>query len=105
MRDVTDSDVKYCFEDEEWEHVLRNTVDSQMHRLPIMDHDKRLGGIVVPVIWGPNRMRRLPVRRWAGFLSPVSTLTERVVSNTCTATPLAAPALAKSSTAATLCQL
>lgn len=46
MRDVTDSDVKYCFEDEEWEHVLRNTVDSQMHRLPIMDHDKRLGGIV-----------------------------------------------------------
>ena len=40
-----------------------------------------------------------------GISSPVSTLTERVVSNTCTATPLAAPALAKSSTAATLCQL
>lgn len=46
VRDVMTSDVKYCFEDEEVEHVSQNMADIQMRRLPVMDRDKRLVGIV-----------------------------------------------------------
>jgi len=46
VRDVMTSDVKYCFEDEELEHVSQNMADIQMRRLPVMDRDKKLVGIV-----------------------------------------------------------
>jgi CBS-domain-containing membrane protein len=38
--------VKYCFEDEDLEHVTRNMGDLQIRRLPVMSRDKRLVGIV-----------------------------------------------------------
>jgi Mg/Co/Ni transporter MgtE len=39
-------DVKYCFEDEEVEDVARNMADIQVRRLPVVNRDKRLVGIV-----------------------------------------------------------
>ena len=39
-------EVKYCFEDEELDHVARNMGDIQVHRLPVLNRDKRLVGIV-----------------------------------------------------------
>jgi CBS-domain-containing membrane protein len=39
-------EVRYCFEDEETEHVARNMAQIQVRRLPAMSRDKRLGGVI-----------------------------------------------------------
>jgi CBS domain-containing protein len=39
-------DVKYCFDDQELEDVTRNMADIQMRRLPVLNGDKRLVGIL-----------------------------------------------------------
>jgi CBS domain-containing protein len=46
IRDVMTDDVKYCYEDEEVEDVARNMGDIQVRRLPVVNRDKRLVGIV-----------------------------------------------------------
>ncbi|HZU90974.1 MAG TPA: CBS domain-containing protein [Stellaceae bacterium] len=46
VRDVMTPEVKYCFEDEDTEHVAENMADLQVRRLPVMDRNKRLVGIV-----------------------------------------------------------
>ena len=46
VRDIMSQDVKYCFEDEDIVHVAQNMGDIQVHRLPVLNHDKRLVGIV-----------------------------------------------------------
>jgi CBS domain-containing protein len=46
VRDVMSKDVKYCYEDEDLEHVARNMGDIQVRRLPVVSRDKRLVGIV-----------------------------------------------------------
>jgi CBS domain-containing protein len=46
VREVMSTDVKYCFEDEEVDHVLENMGDLQVRRLPVLNRDKRLVGIV-----------------------------------------------------------
>ncbi|ASY72120.1 CBS domain-containing protein [Sinorhizobium fredii] len=46
VRDVMTTDVKYCFEDEEVDDVARNMGDIQVRRLPVVNRDKRLVGIV-----------------------------------------------------------
>jgi CBS domain-containing protein len=46
VSEVMSSDVKYCFEDEDLEHVARNMADIQVRRLPVVDRDKRLVGII-----------------------------------------------------------
>lgn len=46
VREVMSQEVKYCFEDEEIAHVAQNMGDIQVHRLPVLNHDKRLVGIV-----------------------------------------------------------
>ena len=46
VRDVMSKDVKYCFEDEELDHVSRNMADIQVKRLPVVNRDKRLVGIL-----------------------------------------------------------
>ncbi|TIM05167.1 MAG: CBS domain-containing protein [Mesorhizobium sp.] len=43
---VDDKDVKYCFEDEDIEHVAQNMGDIQVRRLPVLNRDKRLVGVV-----------------------------------------------------------
>ena len=46
VRDIMTKDVKYCFEDEDIEHVARNMGDIQVHRLVVLDRTKQLVGIV-----------------------------------------------------------
>lgn len=46
VREVMSSNVKYCFEDEAIEDVARNMGDIQVRRLPVLNRDKRLVGIV-----------------------------------------------------------
>ncbi|ACP22568.1 Inosine-5'-monophosphate dehydrogenase related protein (plasmid) [Sinorhizobium fredii NGR234] len=46
VRDVMTTDVKYCFEDEDVDDVARNMGDIQVRRLPVVNRDKRLVGIV-----------------------------------------------------------
>ncbi len=38
--------MKYCYDDEESEAVLQNMGDIQVRRLPVLNRDKRLIGIV-----------------------------------------------------------
>jgi len=46
IRSVMSSDVRYCFEDEDVGHVLKNMGDIQLRRLPVLSREKRLIGIV-----------------------------------------------------------
>jgi CBS domain-containing protein len=46
IRDVMTHEVKYCFEDEDVDHVVENMAELQVRRLPVMNRDKRLVGIV-----------------------------------------------------------
>jgi CBS domain-containing protein len=46
IRDVMSHEVKYCFEDEDVAHVAENMAELQVRRLPVMNRDKRLVGIV-----------------------------------------------------------
>jgi CBS domain-containing protein len=44
--DVMTNDVKYCFEDQDLESVSWNMGDIQVRRLPVLDREKRLIGII-----------------------------------------------------------
>ena len=46
VREVMTADVKYCFEDEDTDQVARNMADQQVRRLPVVNRDKRLVGIL-----------------------------------------------------------
>jgi CBS domain-containing protein len=46
VREVMSAEVKYCFEDDDADEVLRNMADLQVRRLPVVSHDKRLVGII-----------------------------------------------------------
>ena len=46
VRDVMSADVKYCFEDDDTEQVARNMGDQQVRRLPVVNREKRLVGIL-----------------------------------------------------------
>jgi CBS domain-containing protein len=46
VSEVMTRDVKYCFEDEDTAHVARNMGELQVRRLPVVNRDKRLVGIL-----------------------------------------------------------
>jgi CBS domain-containing protein len=46
VRDVMTSDVRYIYEDEDIEHVAENMADQQVRRLPVMNRQKRLVGVI-----------------------------------------------------------
>ena len=46
VRDVMSREVLYCFDEEDVEHVARNMADQQIRRLPVVNRDKHLVGIV-----------------------------------------------------------
>lgn len=46
VRDAMTREVKYCYEDEEMDHVVSNMGDIQVRRLPVVDRDKRLVGVI-----------------------------------------------------------
>ena len=45
-RDAMSPGILYCFADDSVEHVLDNMGDNQIRRLPVVNRDKRLGGVV-----------------------------------------------------------
>ena len=45
-RDVMSPDIKYCYEHEKLEDAARNMATLQVKRLPVLNRDKRLVGIV-----------------------------------------------------------
>jgi CBS domain-containing protein len=46
VRDVMTPEVKYCFDDEQVSHVSKNMADLKVRRLPVVDREKRLVGIL-----------------------------------------------------------
>jgi CBS domain-containing protein len=46
VREVMTQEVKYCFEDDDVDNVVKNMAEIKVHRLPVMSRDKRLVGIV-----------------------------------------------------------
>jgi CBS domain-containing protein len=46
VRDVMTPEVKYCFFDQEIDEIAANMADIQVRRLPVVNHDKRLVGIL-----------------------------------------------------------
>ena len=44
--DVMTRDIKYCYEDEELDHVAKNMGDIRVRRLPVVNREKRLVGII-----------------------------------------------------------
>ena len=46
IREVMSSEVKYCFEDDDLDKVAHEMADLKVRRLPVLNHDKRLVGIV-----------------------------------------------------------
>src|SRR6266516_794317 len=46
VRDAMSPEIKYCFEDEDVAHVAENMAELQVRRLPVMNRDKLLVGIV-----------------------------------------------------------
>jgi CBS domain-containing protein len=46
IREVMSKDVRYCFEDDELDEVAENMADIKVRRLPVLNRDKRLVGIL-----------------------------------------------------------
>lgn len=46
VRDVMTQDIKYCFEDQDIDDVTRNMGEIQVRRLPVVNKDKQLVGII-----------------------------------------------------------
>ncbi len=46
VREVMTRDVKYCYEDEPLEHVAKNMGEQRVRRLPVLNREKRLVGIL-----------------------------------------------------------
>lgn len=46
IREVMSQEVRYCFDDEDIDDVLWNMGEQQIRRLPVVDRNKRLVGIV-----------------------------------------------------------
>ena len=46
VREVMSTEVKYVFDDEDLENVAKNMGDNQLRRMPVVNRDKRLVGIV-----------------------------------------------------------
>jgi CBS domain-containing protein len=46
LRDVMSADVRWCYEDQSIEEAAQLMCDAQIRRLPVVDHDKRLVGLL-----------------------------------------------------------
>jgi CBS domain-containing protein len=46
VREAMTPDIKYCFVDQEIDEIAENMADIQVRRLPVLDRDKRLVGIL-----------------------------------------------------------
>ena len=70
VRDVMSHEVLYCFDEEDVEQVARNMADQQIRRLPVVDRDKRLVGIVSIADLALNAKSRTAGEAVAGISRP-----------------------------------
>ena len=58
IREIMSSEVKYCFADDDLDDVAENMADIKLRRLPVLDREKRLVGIVslgdIALVDGPS---------------------------------------------------
>ena len=58
VREVMSPEVMYCFEDDDTDAIARNMADIKVRRLPVVNRDKRLVGIIalgdLAVVEGPR---------------------------------------------------
>jgi CBS domain-containing protein len=70
VRDVMTREVKFCYDDEDAEHVARNMADIQVRRLPVVNRDKRLVGIVAIADLAANEDAEVVGEAVAGISAP-----------------------------------
>lgn len=46
VRDVMSSETKFCYDDEDMDHVIQNLGELRLRRLPVVNREKRLVGVV-----------------------------------------------------------
>jgi CBS domain-containing protein len=46
VREVMSNEVRYCFDDDDADEVLENLGELQLRRMPVLNRDKRLVGII-----------------------------------------------------------
>jgi CBS domain-containing protein len=46
IREIMSKEVMYCFEDDDLDDIVQNMADIKLRRLPVLDHEKRLVGIL-----------------------------------------------------------
>lgn len=46
IRDVMSREVKYCYADDDVDDILYNMAKQQLRRMPVVDRDKRLVGVI-----------------------------------------------------------
>ncbi len=66
VREVMTADVRYVFEDEDLEHVAENMAEQQVRRLPVMNREKRLVGVVSLGDISQGRQPRLASKALSG---------------------------------------
>jgi CBS domain-containing protein len=70
VRDVMSTDkVLYCYDDEDLDHVAKNMGDEQVRRLPVVNREKRLVGIVSLGDLA-NRQRKAATKAVSGVSKP-----------------------------------
>lgn len=70
VREVMTDEVLYCFEDQDVDEVARNMSDVQLHRLPVLNRDKRLVGIVALADIAQSAGARVTGKAVAGISQP-----------------------------------
>ena len=68
--DVMTNDIRYCFEDEDTDKVCQNLGDQQIRRIPVVDRDKRLVGIVAVSDLAAHEAPRQTGEAMAGISAP-----------------------------------
>ena len=69
VKEVMSTEVKYCYEDEKVDHVANNMAEVQVRRLPVMNRDKRLVGII--------SLADIAARRQAAAATAIKGVSER----------------------------
>jgi CBS domain-containing protein len=70
IRDVMSKEMLYCFEDQDLDDVARNMSDVKVRRLPVLNRDKRLVGIVSLGDLAQNDDAKTTGRTVAGISKP-----------------------------------
>jgi len=70
VREVMTADVRYCYEDEELVDVSRAMAELQVRRLPVVNRDKRLVGILALADIAASESPRVAGRAVEGITRP-----------------------------------